>query len=85
MSAQSIAVFMGVLYFIGALLLLTGIGMIIGAQFLKRYPRESRTLARCGIIVIVFGILGIIWPLCSVPLLIAVVLLGILKSCSSLE
>jgi hypothetical protein len=85
MSPHSLAVFMGVLYAVGVLLFFLGIGMIAGSQFLKRHRRESRTLARCGLVAFVFGVLGILWPLCLVFLLMVVVLFGILKSCASLE
>jgi uncharacterized membrane protein HdeD (DUF308 family) len=80
MSAHSLAVFMVVLYVIGALLFLMGVGMIVGSQFLKRYSRESRTLARYGLLSFVCGVLGILWPSFLVFLLSTLVLLGIWKS-----
>jgi hypothetical protein len=85
MSPHSLAVFMGVLYAVGVLLFFLGIGMIAGSQFLKRHRKESRTLARYGLAALVFGVLGILWPLCSVALLMVAALFGIVKSCASLE
>jgi predicted MFS family arabinose efflux permease len=80
MSVYSGAVFLGVLYAIPVLLLFVGIGMIIGSHFLKRYLKESRTLARHGLLSFMFGVFGILWPPCSVLLLIMLVLLGVVNS-----
>lgn len=76
---------MGVLYILGVLLLLAGVGMIVGSQCLKGYPRESRTLARYGLIFFLCGLLGILWLPFLVFLVSALLLFGALKSCLSLK
>lgn len=85
MCIQSHAVLVSVLYILGALLLLVGVGMIIGSQCLEKYPREGRTLARYGVVFFIFGIVGIVWLPFLVFLISILFIFGVVKSCLPLK
>ena len=52
----------GALSFVAGMFIVIGTALLIGSFLAKQYRRESRTLARYGVLSLTFGVVGTMWP-----------------------